>query len=209
MNRFDFFYWLGQTPWDTNITPPEIVALIEGGDGVPRIPAGRAIDLGCGTGTNVIYLVRHGFAAVGVDFSAPAIERARNKAQAAQIKADFYKANLLDTPNFPAPGLFDFAMDIGVMHGFDEAGRAQYAATLNRIVRPGGYHYTFGFKPGMRRRRSWWSHVCGAPPMGMSADDVRRALAPHGFKLLIARDAGITPEGVSRTGWYLSQKDEG
>jgi SAM-dependent methyltransferase len=206
MNRWDLYYWLGKTPWDTNITPPEIVNLIEGGDDVPRILPGRAIDLGCGTGTNVLYLAQRGFEAVGVDVSAQAIERARRKAQVQNVNATFYVADLLDPENFPVSGPFDFVMDIGVMHIFDDAGRARYAATLNRLLRVGGYHYTFGFKRGLARKRHWLSYLFGSPPMGITADEVRHTLEPLGFQLLIARDAGLTPEGISRTGWYVSQK---
>lgn len=196
INLWDLFYILGWTPWDSGITPPEIVHLVE--DGI--VPPGCAIDLGCGTGTNIIYLAQHGFQPVGVDTSGRAIARARKKVKAAGVTAPVYVADLLDTARFPARGPFDFAMDIGVMHIFDEAGRARYAATLDRITRPGSYHYTFGFKPGVRPRRS------RVGPRGLNADDVRRALEPFGFVLLEAHDAGITPEGVSRTGWYLSQK---
>jgi SAM-dependent methyltransferase len=199
LNRWDFYYFLRKTPWDSGITPPEIVSLVEGG----RIPPGRAIDLGCGTGTNVLYLQRHGFDATGVDISARAVAFARRKLKAAGIRAPVFVANILDTECFPAKGPFDFAMDIGVMHIFDAAGRDRYAATLERIMRPGGFHYTFGFKPGIVRRR----RLLGMRgPFGISSDDVRRALEPHGFTLLEAHDAGVTPEGVSRTGWYLSQK---
>lgn len=200
MNFWNLYYLLGKTPWDSGITPPEIVHLVE--DGI--LPLGRALDLGCGTGTNVLYLSQHGFAPVGVDISSQAIARARRKLAAAQVDAPLYVANLLDTERFPATGPFDFVMDIGVMHIFDEAGRAQYAATLDRITRPGSYHYAFGFKPGMARRGGVFRF--GRSPLGMIAADVERALAPHGFALLEAHDAGITPEGVSRTGWYLSQK---
>ena len=199
-NRFDLYYWLGITPWDTNITPPEIVALIEGG----RVKPGRALDMGCGTGTNVLYLQRHGFDATGVDFASAAVARARRKAAEAGLPSQFHVANVLESARFPAAGPFDFVMDVGVMHIFDEAGRARYAATLARVTRPGRIHYAFGMKPGVARRRSRWRGERG--PFGMNADDVRRALAPHGFVMLEAADAGITPEGVSRTGWYLSQR---
>ncbi|TEU17501.1 MAG: methyltransferase domain-containing protein, partial [Anaerolineales bacterium] len=62
---FDLRYLLGRPPWDTEVTPPEVVELIEG----EGLSPGRALDLGCGTGTNCIYLVRHGWEVVGVDFS--------------------------------------------------------------------------------------------------------------------------------------------
>jgi methylase of polypeptide subunit release factors len=62
-------YWFGKTPWDTGITPPELRAVVESG----QVRPGRALDLGCGTGTNVLYLAQHGFDVVGVDISSRAI----------------------------------------------------------------------------------------------------------------------------------------
>jgi len=90
--NFDLQYLLGRVPWDTGVTPPEVVAVIERGDLAP----GRALDLGCGTGTNCIYLARHGWQAVGVDFSVLAIRRARRKARRAGLDCRFYRADVTD-----------------------------------------------------------------------------------------------------------------
>jgi len=57
----------------------ELVELVESG----RIKPGRAIDLGSGTASNVIYLAQHGFDALGVDFSPAAVENGRRMAQTA------------------------------------------------------------------------------------------------------------------------------
>jgi len=78
---YNLMYRFGTPRWDTSITPPEVVAVIEGDT---AIPSGRALDLGCGSGTNVIYLARHGWEAVGVDFSPVAIAQARQKAKDTQ-----------------------------------------------------------------------------------------------------------------------------
>ena len=78
---FDLRYLLDQPPWDTEITPPEVVELVEGEGPSP----GRALDLGCGTGTNCVYLARHGWEVVGVDFSVLAIRPARRKARRAGV----------------------------------------------------------------------------------------------------------------------------
>jgi len=50
---YNLMYRFGTPRWDTSITPPEVVAVIEGDT---AIPSGRALDLGCGSGRNVIYL---------------------------------------------------------------------------------------------------------------------------------------------------------
>ena len=70
---FGLAYLTGNTPWDTGVTPPEVIRLVQSGELMP----GRAVDLGCGTGLNAIYLVRHGWEVTGVDGAAAAIRRAR------------------------------------------------------------------------------------------------------------------------------------
>jgi len=44
-------YLFGFKPWDTGVPPPELVSVVEGND---RLVPGKALDLGCGTGTNSI-----------------------------------------------------------------------------------------------------------------------------------------------------------
>ncbi|MBK8033983.1 MAG: class I SAM-dependent methyltransferase [Chloroflexi bacterium] len=66
-------YQSQRTPWDTGITPPEIVQILH------ELPPGRALDIGCGTGTNVRYLLEHGWEADGLDFVPQAVETARLK----------------------------------------------------------------------------------------------------------------------------------
>ena len=71
--KFHWRYWRRQTPWDTQVTPPEVMEFIA------RTPPGKALDLGCGTGTNAIALARHGWRVTGVDFIPKAILAARGK----------------------------------------------------------------------------------------------------------------------------------
>src|SRR5689334_21905005 len=51
LRRLSFNLWYFRNPpWDSGISPPELLEFIQ------THPAGKAIDLGCGTGTNVITL---------------------------------------------------------------------------------------------------------------------------------------------------------
>ena len=62
-------------PWDTGTPDPVLVEMIESHAIVP----GRALEVGCGTGTNAIYLADHGFDVVGVDISPLAVDNARGQ----------------------------------------------------------------------------------------------------------------------------------
>ena len=68
-------YASGFTPWDSDEPDPALVATVEAG----TIPAGRALEVGCGTGTNALWLAARGFDVLGVDVSPLAIDRARAK----------------------------------------------------------------------------------------------------------------------------------
>ena len=131
---FDLRYLLGRPPWDTEVTPPEVVELVEG----EGLPPGRALDLGCGTGTNCIYLARHGWEVVGVDFSVLAVYQARRKARRAGVDCQFYRGDVTDLAFLADP--FDLALDIGCLHSLPPEGGERYAAEVARLVRPGGLY---------------------------------------------------------------------
>jgi SAM-dependent methyltransferase len=144
MNRFRFWwrYLRHQTPWDTGITPPEIVALID------RLAPGRALELGCGTGTNALYLARHGWRVVGVDFAPPAIRQARRKVRAAGLDAEvvqFYVADVTRLDFLDGP--FDLVVDVGCFHGLNRAGQQAYAANLARLTWPGAVFALYTLLP--------------------------------------------------------------
>ena len=130
---YNLMYQLGAPRWDTGITPPEVVAVIEG---TVAVPAGRALDLGCGTGTNVIYLAHHGWEAIGVDFSPAAIQQAQQKAKDTP-GATFVEGDVSQLSHLGIEGPFDFVLDIGCFHGLPVHSRQAYAQEVARFTRPG------------------------------------------------------------------------
>jgi SAM-dependent methyltransferase len=55
---------------------------------------GRALDLGCGTGRNAVWLAEHGWQVTGVDFSPEALRQARERAAAQEVAVDWVEADL-------------------------------------------------------------------------------------------------------------------
>ena len=78
-NWWDLAYYSG-APWDSGDPADELVELVQSG----RMKAGRALDIGCGTGTNVLYLAEKGFDVSGVDISKIAIRKVIAKARETQ-----------------------------------------------------------------------------------------------------------------------------
>jgi SAM-dependent methyltransferase len=98
------------------------------------IPAGRALEVGCGTGTNTLWLAAHGFEALGVDVSPLAIDRAR-----AKMGDGASRFEVLDFLQDPPEGPFDFVFDRGCFHVFDAPEvRARFAALVASVLTPGG-----------------------------------------------------------------------
>src|SRR5688572_12522126 len=106
------FYHLGyrffRMPWE--IGPrAELVALVSDG----RLRPGRAVDLGCGTGANAVFLARHGFDVTGIDFAPAGLAKARAAAARAGVSVRFVEADLTKLPAGLGP--FDVLVDYGTL----------------------------------------------------------------------------------------------
>ncbi|HEX9124208.1 MAG TPA: class I SAM-dependent methyltransferase [Actinomycetota bacterium] len=185
---YDRSYRRGTVPWDTGVTPPEVVEAIEGPE---PLPPGRALDLGCGTGTNVVYLARHGWEAVGVDFSALAIERAKGKTAGLEgvsvLRGDVTRLSALGVD-----GPFDLVLDIGCFHGIGRDRRADYVREVTRVARSGAMCLVWAF--GARGMRRWLS-------MGVTRGEMERRFG--GAFDLVRVVPGREPPGSA---WYTFRK---
>lgn len=134
MNWFRWLHFTGlyyrHPRWDTGISPPELITFLE------SHPAGRALDLGCGTGTNAITMARCGWQVTGVDFIRRAIHAGRRKAKAATVEVDFRVGDVTQLKGIQ--GQFDLVLDIGCFHSLSASQRQQYINNLDNLLAPGG-----------------------------------------------------------------------
>ncbi|MBP8975015.1 MAG: class I SAM-dependent methyltransferase [Anaerolineae bacterium] len=194
--RFIWRYLRGDTPWDSGVVPPEIVAWIAAAQGDGRLP-GRALDLGCGTGTTSLYLAGRGWDVVGVDFAPNAIWRARRKAQRAGpgLRATFLSTDV-SRPDFLGDAdPFDLLIDVGCMHGLTPEQRPQYVANLSRLARPGATYLLYAHLPRLGR---------GGRPMGIDRAGAE-ALLGDAFALLDYVPGQETTQPVA-SAWYTWQR---
>jgi SAM-dependent methyltransferase len=156
--KFQWRYWRRQTPWDTHVTPPEVMEFIT------RTPPGKALDLGCGTGTNAITLARHGWRVTGVDFIPKAILDARVKAARSGFAIEFLVASVTDLSSLSGP--FDYVLDIGCLHALKAEDRNRYAVNLSRLLRPQAWYMLY----------AWLPRPSGGGVVGISAEEVESLL---------------------------------
>jgi len=176
-------YRTGRTPWDTGVTPPELVELIEGPS---SLPGGRALDLGCGTGTNVAYLARHGWSAVGIDASGRAIEAARRRV-ADLPTASVIAGDVTWLSRLPVDDAFDLVLDIGCFHSIARRRRDDYAIGVAEHTAPGATLLVFAFP--------------GRGAVGVTAREMRDRFAPS-FQP-VGRIPGTQPPGAA---WYRLER---
>ena len=144
-------YRIGFTPWDTGVVPRELSDLVEGDGG---LLAGRALDVGCGTGTQSVYLAQHGWRVTAIDAVGRPLTRARARADAARVDVEWIKADITELGALGIePGL-TLAFDRGCFHGLNDRQRAAYAAGVTALAAPGATLLMMVFAP---------SRVPGAP----------------------------------------------
>ena len=176
-------WYFRQPPWDTGISPPELIEFIE------QHQPGRAIDIGCGTGTNVITLAKAGWQVTGIDFAQRAIKLARQKLKKAGIQAAVSVNDATKLSGVSGP--FDLALDIGCFHSISQAGREKYLDQLNGILAPNGFWLWYGFL-----------HPGTAPSgPGLAEADLSRISAR--LTLLSRRDGF---DRAHPSAWFLFQK---
>jgi len=130
-NEWNEHYASGFKPWDTQEPDPHLVDLVEAG----KLKPGRVLEVGCGTGTNAIWLASRGFEVEALDIAPLALEAARSKPGADKVR--FQVLDFLGAA--PPAGPFDLVLDRGVFHVFDATEeRSQFAARVAQVLGPEG-----------------------------------------------------------------------
>ena len=119
-------------PWDTGRPSSELQRVL----GRNPIQPCRALELGCGTGTNSVWLAQQGFEVTGIDLAPLAVERAEERAHAAGVTAHFVVGDVLHLPDLDGP--FAFFFDRGCYHAVRRDAPDQYAPAVARQLASGG-----------------------------------------------------------------------
>jgi SAM-dependent methyltransferase len=141
---FRIFYRLGFTPWDGHPIANNLQDLVK------ELPAGKALDLGCGTGDSSIYLAQHGWKVTGVDYVPQALAKARAKAAATNAPVDFVRADVTQLSQEGIGEDFGLIVDNGCLHNMSDGDRDAYVREVSAVAAPGARLLIVAFLPGGR-----------------------------------------------------------
>lgn len=169
-----------QLPWDSGVVDVHLAGVLAR----HRIQPGKALEIGCGTGTNTLWLAQHGFKMTGMDIAQNAIAKAEAKIAGAGLRCRLLVGDFLvdEVPNGP----YRFVYDRGVFHVFEtRAKRSRFASRLAQLLGPKGvWHSIIGSTDGPPRQ--------SGPPR-VSAADVATAIEPY-FEILELSSTAFDPE---------------
>lgn len=167
---------LDEIPWNLEHPPQLLVDLVQSG----QIPAGRAIDLGCGAGNYAVWLATRGFRVTGIDLSAAAIGLAGELARRKGVTCEFLVADVLDAAT-PFDAGFDFAYDWEVLHHVFPGDRPRYVEHVHRLLRAGGAYLSVCFSeadPGLAGEGKYRLTPLGTLLYLSSEQELRDLFAP-------------------------------
>lgn len=154
---FDDLY-TGIPLWDVGRAQEEFVALADRGQIVPPV-----LDVGCGTGENILEMAERGFEAAGIDAAPRAIGKAIDKARERGLDVRFLVADALALATLGRR--FRTVIDSGLFHVFDDEERAVFAASVADVLEPEGRYHLLCFS----------EHVPGEwGPRRVTQDEIRR-----------------------------------
>ncbi len=169
-DRFKKRYKTGDTPWDIGKPDFNLIEIVT----KTPIKSCKALDIGCGTGDNSIWLAQNHFQVTGTDISEIAIKKAKEKASKNDVKCtflvvDFFKSRIEGAP-------FGFIFDRGCFHTFDsDEERKTFAKNVAACLEKNGLWLSLIGSADEQRQ-------CPGPPQ-RTANDIVVAVEPY-FEIL-------------------------
>jgi SAM-dependent methyltransferase len=169
-DRFKKRYKTGDTPWDIGKPDFNLIEIVT----KTPIKSCKALDIGCGTGDNSIWLAQNHFQVTGTDISEIAIKKAKEKASKNDVKCtflvvDFFKSRIEGAS-------FGFIFDRGCFHTFDsDEERKTFAKNVAACLEKNGLWLSLIGSADEQRQ--------GPGPPQRTANDIVVAVEPY-FEIL-------------------------
>jgi len=133
---WDRIYREGLPPWETGEPAEELIRVL--GKHKELVQVGTAIELGCGTGADAVYLAKAGLDVTAIDISPIALERARARARLENAPVHFVLADVFDYAE--TAGKFGLVYDAGFYDFVRQRDLSRSLDVLWRLTEPGSFY---------------------------------------------------------------------
>jgi SAM-dependent methyltransferase len=147
MISYQLLYRLGFAPWDRRPILSTWQHIVEGPG---ALPPGRALDVGCGTGRDAVYLAKHGWQVTAVDMVDAAITKARQRAKDADVEVQWIVGDVSELGRLGLEPGFTLLYDFGCIQGLPDLARKGATAGLTELAAPGATLLLTAFARGRR-----------------------------------------------------------
>lgn len=114
---------------------------------------GRALDVGCGSGVDSVYLAKQGWDVTSVDLVDEPLRMTGERAERESVSLNIVQADVVQWPN---QDHYDLIVDAGVLHNLPKPYRAPYRRRLLDWLKPDG---DFVLVHHMKRRAMDWAPI--------------------------------------------------
>jgi SAM-dependent methyltransferase len=186
MPPYRLMYRFGLAPWEWRDVAETWQPLLDTG-----LAPGRALDIGCGTGRDAVYLTKKGWKVTGVDFADEALVKARQRAAQEGAEVQWIQGDVGRLDQLGLEPGYNLLYDFGCIQGLPDAARQGAAHGLTRLAAPGATLLWFAFKVNR--------HIM--LPRGMDQADLISLLgADWDLEQVVAVDDQRMPKFVRRAG---------
>lgn len=186
----------GTLPWDTGEVATELKECFRQLD----LSRAKVLELGCGTGTNAIWMAQQDCDVIATDVSPTAIEAAKDKAIKAKVNVKFMVSDIA-AANPVQPGSVQFVFDRGVFHVMDLEHRVLFVERVAEALTDRGYWLCLaGSKDQFRKENE------PGPPQ-LTAGDIVTAVESKFAIHKLERTFFVLPDNSHHLSWsVLMQK---
>ncbi len=121
-------------PWDTGEPAQELIEFYEQIDSPPPY----VLEIGCGSGTNAIWMAGNKSSVVATDISPAAIAMAKEKCKSRDLQVEFLVSDIMEATPVPA-GSVNFVFDRGVYHVMAKEHRRMFIDRVAEALSDAGY----------------------------------------------------------------------
>jgi len=145
-----------------------------------RREPGRALDIGCGAGTDSLFLAQQGWDVTSLDFMPKALEYTEQRATAAGVTVTPVEADITD---WEPPYKYDLVLDHGLLHNMDPVRYAAYRETVLKALADNGEFVLLHWHP---RYAGQTNGKMG--PTRVGRDEIKAFFAPELQERFFARE---------------------